>query len=327
MHSELILGHSKKFLRLIEEVDRYASSAWPILLVGETGVGKDLIAQRIHARSPRSRHPFIPINCGALPGGLFESELFGYERGAFSGALQSQRGLVRAAQGGTLFLDEVGELELPLQVKLLRLLESHEIRSVGSHRIDRVDVRIIAATNRNLTEMVQQQTFRQDLLERLSVLPVEIPPLRERLEDLNAIAASLLERLGATLETDTLVPLQDYDWPGNVRQLKNLLIRAHVLGGSQIRTSLLRELIDREKNKTSASTLAESSSSRVTLADIERQVVLDRLKRCHGNRKKAAQELGIAKSTLHDKLRKWKLESPAQAWPLYREPQHPSLAQ
>ncbi|NDG27887.1 MAG: hypothetical protein EB120_12025, partial [Proteobacteria bacterium] len=224
MQFELITGKSRQFRATLEELDRYAQSPWPILLTGETGVGKELLAQRIHRLSIRRQGPFVPVNCGALPPGLFESELFGYERGAFSGAVQSHRGLVRSAQGGSLFLDEIGELELGLQVKLLRLLESREIRSVGSTRVEQVDVRIIAATNRNLKERVQEGQFRLDLLERLSILAVEVPPLRERPEDISLLAAGLLDRLGSTYLNVDFSCLLDFEWPGNIRQLRNLLI-------------------------------------------------------------------------------------------------------
>lgn len=327
MNQELIFGKSRRFKNMMEEVDRFAKSPWPILLTGETGVGKELLAYRIHSQSGRNKGPFIPVNCGALPPGLFESELFGFERGAFSGAVQSQRGLVRIANGGSLFLDEIGELDLSLQVKLLRLLESNEVRSVGSTRIEQVDVRVIAATNRNLRLMVQEGRFRQDLLERLSVLPIEIPPLRERREDIPLLAMGLLERLGSSYTGSDLSCLLEYEWPGNARQLRNLLIRADVLGQKRVDTILLQKLVEKEKSQAETSELAGKELAGVTLAEIERQVIIDKLKRCHGNRKRAAKELGIAKSTLHEKLRKWKLEDSEQAWPLYREPYQPALAQ
>ncbi|NBX77519.1 MAG: sigma-54-dependent Fis family transcriptional regulator [Proteobacteria bacterium] len=326
MKSELIIGQSRLFKKALEDLDKFAKSPWPVLITGETGVGKELLAQRVHFFSLRNKGPFIPVNCGALPPGLFESELFGYERGAFSGAVQSHRGLVRTAQGGSLFLDEIGELDLTLQVKLLRLLESQEIRSVGACRVETVDVRIIAATNRNLEELVREGRFRHDLLERLSVLPVHVPPLRERSEDIPVLAQEILERMGAVTEGTDLSCLSTFDWPGNARQLKNFLIRAYVLGGTHLGHDFLSRLLAKERGKLLGPALAEPSLTGVTLADIERQVVIDRLKRCHGNRKRAAKELGIAKSTLHEKLRKWKLDTPEEAWPLYREPQYPAIA-
>jgi transcriptional regulator with PAS, ATPase and Fis domain len=326
MKTELIIGQSRLFRKTLEDIDKFAKSPWPVLITGETGVGKELLAQRVHLLSLRSKGPFIPVNCGALPPGLFESELFGYERGAFSGAVQTHRGLVRTAHGGSLFLDEIGELDLALQVKLLRLLESQEIRSVGACRVETVDVRIIAATNRNLEELVREGRFRHDLLERLSVLPVQVPALRERSEDIPCLAQEMLERMGAEAKGTDLSCLTQFEWPGNARQLKNFLIRAYVLGGTHLGTDFLAQLLTKERSKLLGPALAESTLSGVTLADIERQVVIDRLKRCHGNRKRAAKELGIAKSTLHEKLRKWKLDSAEEAWPLYREPQLPAIA-
>lgn len=325
MKNEFIFGQSSLFKKIINDVDEYARSPWPVLLTGETGVGKELIAQRIHSQSHFAKGPFVPVNCGALPTGLFESELFGYERGAFSGALQSHRGLVRMAQEGSLFLDEIGELELSTQVKLLRLLESHEVRSVGSTRFETVHLRIIAATNQNLPELVQKGKFRLDLFERLSVLPVAIPALRERKEDIPLMAESILTRLGSSFLPEMLLVLKDFSWPGNARQLKNLLIRAHVLGRAQISTEALQKILQEEMRKLESVCLADPLHAGVTLAEIEKQVVMDRLKRAHGNRKQAAKELGIAKSTLHEKIKKWKEESSGQAWPLYRNPE-PSAA-
>jgi transcriptional regulator with PAS, ATPase and Fis domain len=327
MNSELIFGNSRPFKQMVQQCDRYAKSHWPVLITGETGVGKELLAKRLHLQSSRARAPFIPVNCGALPPGLFESELFGYERGAFSGAVNSHRGLVRSAHGGTLFLDEIGDLELNLQVKLLRLLESSEVRSVGSLRFETVDVRIVAATNKDLSQLVQEGSFRQDLLERLSVLPLEVPSLRDRREDILLLAASFLDRLGSHFNQTELQCLTSFEWPGNARQLRNLIIRAHILGEGTITPSLLHSLLRKEKFNSQTVQLAETKLEGVTLADIEKQIIIDRLKRCHGNRKKAAKELGIAKSTLHEKLRKWKLENSEEAWPLYREPHTALVAQ
>lgn len=325
MNQEIVYGASKVFTNTIQEIDKYSKSHWPILITGETGVGKELLARRVHCQSVRNKGPFVPVNCGALPPGLFESELFGFERGAFSGAVQSHRGLIRQAQGGSLFLDEIGELDLSLQVKLLRLLELNEIRSVGSTRVEYVDVRIIAATNRSLEERVREGLFRHDLLERLSVLAIEVPPLRERKEDIPLLAQSILERLGVPIQVEDFSCLVSYDWPGNARQLKNLLVRATVLGEKGVSLELLEKLVNREKTKLLSSELADASLEGVTLADLEKQVVIERLRKWHGNRKKAAKDLGIAKSTLHEKLKKWKMEEASESWPLYREPQLPSL--
>ncbi len=311
MQMELIYGKSKSFQNLVTEIDQFAEAHWPILLLGETGVGKELIARRIHTKSKRSKGPFIPVNCGALPGGLFESELFGFERGAFSGAVQNSRGLVRAAQGGTIFLDEIGELDLNLQVKLLRLLETGEVRSIGGTRYDLVDVRIIAATNVDLYEAVGQGKFRHDLLERLSVLTTEVMPLRERKEDVTIIASEILDRMGAIYAMGSIEKLQEYPWPGNVRQLRNVLIRATVLGGNKVTKEVLERVLKQDavlNDRMQSSSEGELKLANGTLEEIEKQIIELRLKQFNGNRKRTAQDLGIAKSTLHEKLRKWKME-------------------
>ena len=195
-------GANRAFKRLIQTAEQFAHSHWPVLILGETGVGKELVARFVHDRSSRARGPFVPINCAAIPPGLFESELFGFERGAFSGATVASRGLLRTANHGTLFLDEIGDLDLPLQVKLLRLMDQGEVRSLGGTRVDKIDVRIVAATNVNLYAAVSAQRFRQDLLERLAVLTLDVPPLRERPEDIPIIASSLLAQMNGIFEGD-----------------------------------------------------------------------------------------------------------------------------
>lgn len=308
MKTSLLFGSSKNFRDLLSRGDRYAKTEWPVILFGETGVGKELLAKRLHEQSTRVRGPFVPVNCAAMPHGLFESELFGYERGAFSGATVSTKGLAKAADGGTLFLDEIGDLDLLLQVKLLRLLDSGEVRAVGSQRVEHVNVRIIAATNVNLYKAVAQGKFRLDLLERLSVLVLQVPPLRDRKEDIALLANSILSGLGATAETGVVQALQEFSWPGNVRQLRNVLVRAHVLGNGTVSEVGIQRLIAEELEN--AQKLEPQDDFNVdadlTLADIEKRVIVERLKRYHGNRKKTAEDLGIAKSTLHEKLRKWK---------------------
>lgn len=313
MQIDLIFGKSKPFQNLVSEIDQFAQAHWPILLLGETGVGKELIARRIHAKSKRAKGPFIPVNCGALPGGLFESELFGFERGAFSGAVQNSRGLVRAAQGGTIFLDEIGELDMNLQVKLLRLLETGEVRSIGGTRYELADVRIIAATNVDLYEAVGQGRFRHDLLERLSVLTTEVMPLRERKEDVSIIASEMLDRMGVEYSPSSIEKLQEYPWPGNVRQLRNVLIRATVLGGNRVTKEVLERVLKQDallNDRMQSASDGELRLASGTLEEIEKQIIELRLKQFNGNRKRTAEDLGIAKSTLHEKLRKWKMETP-----------------
>jgi transcriptional regulator with PAS, ATPase and Fis domain len=301
----LIFGQSSKFSALVRELDRAAMTPWPMLLLGETGVGKELLARRIHDSSPRKLYAFVPVNCGAIVPGIFESELFGHERGAFSGATQSCRGLVRSAHKGTLFLDEVGDLSPDLQVKLLRFLDSGEVRSVGGNRFEKTDVRIVAATNCDLHLAVSEGLFRQDLLERLAVFQFSVPPLRERMEDLEMIAREILDSLSVRYEASLFNELKKFHWPGNVRQLKNVLIRASLTEEPKVNASTIAPILD-EQARLSFSAESGEKGINLSLADIERQVILERLKKCRGNRKLAAKELGIAKSTLHEKLKKWK---------------------
>jgi transcriptional regulator with PAS, ATPase and Fis domain len=315
MAEEIIYGKSRLFRQAIETVDAYAGAPWPVLILGETGVGKDLLARRVHARSPRRSYPFVPINCGAMPAALFESELFGHERGAFSGAAQASRGLLRAANGGTIFLDEIGDLDLSLQVKLLRFLDSGELRPVGAHRLEHADVRVCAATNRDLFAAVRRGVFRQDLLERLGVLTLQVPALRERPEDIPLLASQWLQAIACRFEIADIEPLTRYAWPGNVRQLRNFLVRASVRGGGRLSEPLVRSLLEEERSRGErvAGGGEWDSLSAGSLADIEKQVILYRLRRCRGNRKRAAEELGIAKSTLHEKLRRWREEPDSTA--------------
>jgi transcriptional regulator with PAS, ATPase and Fis domain len=308
---ETLIGTSPAMKEVLRSVDAYAVVPWPVLILGETGVGKELFSRRVHTRSPRKKRPFLAVNCGALPPSLFESELFGYERGAFSGAVSAHRGVIRQAHTGTLFLDEIGDLDLSSQVKLLRFLDRGEVRSLGTHRIDRVDVRIVAATNVNLHAAVAEGTFRLDLLERLSVLTLMIPPLRDRPRDALLLAKHFLSIFSpdASAEEKALEKLAHHRWPGNVRQLKNVLMRATVLGGGQITAELMEKILAEEA---AWAALRESNLdpafSQASLADIERHVILQRLALCQGNRKQTARELGIAKSTLQQKLRRWQKE-------------------
>ena len=306
MHDLLVSGHSRAFAKTLECADEYAKSPWPIFLMGETGVGKELVARRIHSHSAASCAAFVPLNCGAIPPTLFESELFGYERGAFSGATQGRPGLIRAASGGTLFLDEIGELDASSQVKLLRWLDSGEIRSLGSTRIEKAPARLVAATHVDMARAVARGAFRLDLFERLSVLALRVPPLRERREDICVLAQTWLEQYGARFRASDLFLLEQAPWPGNVRQLRNVVLRAIARGRGNVTARLLAELLREENLFTMAlGTGADLPDTDSPLADIEKRVILDRVRRCHGNKKQAAKELGIAKSTLHEKFRKW----------------------
>ncbi len=307
MLDPIVCGASHCFEKLLEIADEYANTPWPVLLLGETGVGKELLARRIHRKSQTSSGPFIPVNCGAIPHSLFESELFGHERGAFSGALQSHRGLLRAGDGGSVFLDEVGELDLSLQVKLLRWLDSGEIRSVGSARTELCHTRLIAATNVDLHRAVAQGSFRLDLLERLGVLTLQIPALRERKEDIPLIAASILGAHQAKYDLEDLELLTDYDWPGNIRQLKNILLRCVIRSHGHLSRAHIRSVLEDESRLAEVlATQGGHEKQDNSLAEIEKSVIIERIRRCQGNKKKAAKELGIAKSTLHEKIKKWK---------------------
>jgi two-component system, NtrC family, response regulator GlrR len=233
-----LVGSSEPMLRLFDLLERAASSESTVLIEGETGTGKEVSAHAIHERSARAKAPFIVVDCGAIPGQLLESELFGYERGAFTGAVASRAGAFEAADGGTIFLDEIGELSVDLQPKILRALESRKIKRVGSNEYQPIDVRVIAATNRNLREEVAAKRFRSDLYYRLAVLQIKLPPLRERKSDLPALVDDVLMQLGIA-DSQAAMPLRspefiatlaDYRWPGNVRQLRNYVERRVALG-------------------------------------------------------------------------------------------------
>ncbi len=240
-HMEGMIGDSQVMRRIFELIDKVAQSRTTVLVVGESGVGKELVARAVHARSPRANGPFVPINCGAIPEGLVESELFGHVRGAFTNASSDRPGLFKAAQDGTIFLDEVGELPLSAQVKLLRAIQERRIKPVGGNRDIEVDARIIAATNRDLSEEVKEGRFREDLYYRLNVIQVFVPPLRARREDIPLLAQSFITRLAReagreemSLSREAAALLQAHDWPGNVRELENAMERAVTLNDGPI---------------------------------------------------------------------------------------------
>lgn len=286
---------------------KVASTESTVLITGESGTGKELIARAIHFNSPRRHKPFIIVNCPSIPDHLIESELFGHVKGAFTGAVRDHKGKFELAEGGTLFLDEIGDLKSELQAKLLRVLQQREIERVGGEKTVKIDVRIIAATNRVLEERVRQGAFREDLYYRLSVFPIHLPPLRERKEDIPHIIRQFLARLegGRTvrLEPEALDALLGYDWPGNVRELENVIERAVILsGGGAIRLEHLPKSLT---TKATSGPSENASSSTPSLQELEKKAILDALAKHGGNQTAAARALKIPRHVLLYRLKKF----------------------
>jgi two-component system response regulator HydG len=296
-----LVGKSPAFNRMLEMVHRVAPSGTAALLLGESGTGKELVAQAIHQQSGREQGPFVVVECSGLTETLFESELFGYEKGAFTGANQRKIGLVESASGGTLFLDEVGDIPLGLQVKLLRLLETGTFRRVGGVEALRADFRLIAATHRDLKEMVEHGNFRRDLFYRLSVFPIHLPALRERREDIILLAETLLTRLAPgrpyTLSVAARERLQAYDYPGNIRELRNILERAMLMADGD---TLLVEHLPPELASNAA--VMPGMDAIVPLETAELRYLQWALAHHGGDRKSLAEQLGISERTLYRKL-------------------------
>jgi len=293
-----------------------AKSTISVILLGETGVGKEVLAETIHRKSPRARGPFVRLNCAALPDNLLESELFGYERGAFTGAVAAKPGLLEAAHGGTVFLDEVGELPLPTQAKLLRVLESGEVTRVGSLKPRPIDVRFLSATNRDLEGLVSSGAFRQDLYYRLNGISIQVPPLRERKTEIRALARTFLRdacrkagRPELSMSAEALARLASHTWPGNVRELRNVLDRAAILCPSD---TLEAEHILLGTTGSPSRETAATAPSRADgqAAGGERQRIIDALDKCGGNQKEAAKVLGISRRTLVYRLDEYGLPRP-----------------
>ena len=312
-----IMQKNSAMAALVSEAQSAARTDSTILLMGESGTGKDVLARFIHSKSGRHNLPMITVNCGALPETLFESEFFGHERGAFTGASSLRRGLLEAADGSSLFLDEIGDLPLPMQVKLLHFLEQGRFRRVGSSRDQNADVRVIAATNRNLPDEVEQQRFRADLFYRLNVVSLHIPPLRERTEDIPSLVDYFLgvyrerfSRPQLDLSDKARARLQTYSWPGNVRELRNCLERAAALSAGDIievdHIPILGSVtagiaVDRS----AVAAAAAPQTTPITLEELEREHILGVLKQSAGNRERAAAILGISSRTLYRKLREY----------------------
>jgi DNA-binding NtrC family response regulator len=308
-HFDRIIGKSPAMQQVFDLVDRLKDSQVNILLTGESGTGKDLLARTLHYHSSRRQAPFVPVNCAAIPEQLLESELFGYVQGAFTDARKDKKGLFVEAHGGTLFLDEVGELPLLLQAKMLRVIEDKEVRPLGATRGEKVDVRIIAATNRDLRRAVDEGKFRQDLFYRLNVVDIHFPPLRERPEDLPLLIQHFIEHSGQSsraqrLSAEALRIFLNYPWPGNVRELENTIERALVLcRGEEITPADLPAHLT--GSKPHVTSLHDALLRRRPLADIEREYILLALELTEGKKKEAADLLGIDRKTLYRKLEEY----------------------
>lgn len=312
---ESIIGRSKVLLSVLEMASRVAQKNSTVLIRGETGTGKELLARAIHQNSLRKDQAFVTINCGAIPKDLLESELFGYAKGSFTGALAPKRGKVEIADGGTLFLDEIGELPPQLQVKLLRLIQQGEIEKVGAISPVSVDVRIIAATHRNLQSMIEDGSFREDLFYRLAVIPLELPPLRERTDDIPELVQSLFlkarEKHGVPnlkLPPHLVTYFTGYRWPGNVRELENVIERLTVLAvGDEITLADLPEFLRRERHSNEGFQL-ELPAQGISLEAVEKELIVKALKRFDGNQTKAAAFLDISRRTLIYRMEKYGID-------------------
>ena len=305
-----IVGRAPEMEKLYRIIAKAANSVHPVLILGESGTGKEMVARSIHYSGPFRDKPFIPVDCGSLVPTLIESELFGYVKGAFTGANQSKDGLMSMAEGGTIFLDEVGELPVDLQAKMLRAIQEKEIRPVGSTRRVPINVRILAATNRDLEREVMQGQFRRDLYFRLNVLSLRIPALRERRQDIPLLIGHFMERMTRTsaqekiLSDDAVKALMAYDWPGNVRELENCLERAYAFtSGPLIHLADLPREIANLPLTESANGNGHTRSRIVPIAELEKQTILKAITELNGDKLQAARLLGIGKTTLYRKLK------------------------
>ena len=311
-----LLGDSLPMRNLRKQIDKLARSQAPVYISGESGSGKELVARLIHERGPRANHPFVPVNCGAIPSELMESEFFGHRKGSFSGAIEDKPGLFQAAHGGTLFLDEVADLPLPMQVKLLRAIQEKAVRSVGGQQEEVVDVRILCATHKDLDAEVAAARFRQDLYYRLNVIELRVPPLRERRDDIEPLASHVLMRLAADtgqpavkLHPHALDALKSYRFPGNVRELENMLERAHTLcENKQIEASDLRLAEGNCAIEGGLLDLTQIDNLEAYLENVERQLILQALEETRWNRTAAAQRLNLSFRSMRYRLKKFGLD-------------------
>ncbi len=310
-----IVGHSSGLRRVKELVGKVAATGHTVLVLGESGVGKELVARAIHTQSPRRDRPFVVVDCGTLSENLLQNELFGHQRGAFTGATALKHGLFEVADSGTIFLDEIGEISPTIQAKLLRVLEAGTFRRLGSTADLRVDVRLVAATNRDLIQMSREGAFREDLFYRLNVFPVRVPPLRERREDIPVLARHFLRRASGggaekTLTPEALEVLKSHPWPGNIRELQNVVESAAIIAeGREIHA---RDLPVSVRGQGPEAELDLSGD--LTLEELERRYISILLQRFNGHRAKVARVLGISERNLYRKLRAFNLaDAPAAA--------------
>ncbi len=305
-----IVGRSPKMLEVYRSVARVAPSTASVLITGASGSGKELVAHAIHAHSPRAEMLFTPINCGSFTETILESELFGHEKGSFTGADTSRSGLFEATNGGTIFLDEISETSLSFQVKLLRVLQEHKVRRVGSNTFIPIDVRIVAATNKDLSALIRAGQFREDLYYRLSVVTIQLPSLEERAEDIPLLVQHFLERFNqrnqrhVNISEEAVKLLASMSWPGNVRELENLIERLAIFAATD---EISAEEVERERTRRGEATSAPENSTASLpgkLQEMERQEILRVLKESGGNKSLAARKLGIERKTLYEKARR-----------------------
>lgn len=306
-----ILGKSSALEKVLEQIQLVGPSKATVLLTGETGTGKELVAQSIHQNSDRSRGPFVPVHCAALPSNLLESELFGHEKGAFTGASEKRIGRFESAKGGTLFLDEIGEIDSSTQVKLLRFLETKAIERLGSSKTIEIDTRLVCATNKDLFALINKEEFREDLYYRLNVVTVNLPPLRDRGEDIGLLIEHFLAFFAKEnnfeqpwLSSDSLSILNNYSWPGNIRELRNFCENLVVLKrGNEVTPYDLDPRFSLDPGDSDSATLSVDSS--LSVEENEKRLLRNALVRSGGNRTKAAELMGVSRRTLHRKLERW----------------------
>ena len=309
-----VIGQSEAMQKVFETIAQVSDLPVNLLIEGESGTGKEIIARAIHFNSSRATGPFVPVNCAAIPENLLESELFGYVRGAFTDARKDRHGLFQEASGGILFLDEISEIPLGLQAKLLRVLEDKEVRPLGANQGEKVDARVLSASNQQLEELVRTGKFRQDLFYRLNVIRIELPPLRERSEDISLLVNHFIEKFGQDgnrrvegIRAEALAALKSHDWPGNIRELEHTIERAVLLGKEATigLEDLPPHLIARGEG---AFVVGQALAKQLTLHDLEREYIGKVLESTHGNKTEAARILGVDRTTLYRKLEEYKFK-------------------